>query len=572
MRTTVKCSVATLLLLFLTAASAKEPPRNRPQSALVWGPGSEYIECSIDDETGEFTMGIPGGPILLFGHPNPWSSFTTVRVDGSDYSNRNSAFGTVVDPPVTVGDTNEGTWQVGATNLRVHQKLTLVRGASTGHMDTYLIQYRLENLDGAAHTVGCRVMLDTDLDDNDGAPFRVPGTGSVTTETEWRGGQVPSGFFVFNDLNNPSVTAQATLRGGAIAPTPGKLQMAAWPSVYDAPFDYTVTEGQSFTSDSCYNVFWEGYALAPGQSITFSTYYGLGGLAVDTRPPLTSSISAPVELECLSEMLTPNPFDISLYLANSAPGVTTAVTGISAQLSLPPGLTLLSGSATQTVPDLDPGHDALLTWTVAADGSTTGTLPYSVAVHSTNAGDKTLDGSVQVPPGCSACFINLTAQADKSSGSKPLAVNFSAAGTPTNCSGTVSYDWNFGDGSVHGSGPTASHTYTEAGTYTWTVSASLGAAGAAKSGTVVVSNAPPPVISVMRKVSPPFKIVVTGSNLQNGIRVFIDGVEWPTVVWKSTGKVLLKGSTLKTAVPKGQVRSFRFLNPDGGEATLNWSW
>ena len=35
----------------------------------------------------------------------------------------------------------------------------------------------------------------------------------------------------------------------------------------------------------------------------------------------------------------------------------------------------------------------------------------------------------------------------------------------------------------------------------------------------------PPVITLMRKVTPPFKFVVTGSNLQNGIRVFFNGVE-----------------------------------------------
>ena len=132
-----------------------------------------------------------------------------------------------------MGDTNEGVWQLGSTNLRVHQYLVLVTGSSTGRQDTYAIRYKIENLDSVAHTVGCRVMLDTDLDDNDGAPFRVPGTGSVTTEMEWQGANVPPYFFVFNDLNNPSITAQGNLRGGLAVPIPGKLQIAAWPNVFD---------------------------------------------------------------------------------------------------------------------------------------------------------------------------------------------------------------------------------------------------------------------------------------------------------------------------------------------------
>lgn len=564
-------TAAALSFLIAAAALAKEP-LHRPVAPAAPGPASPYIEAEVDEISGQFTFGVPGGPILLFGHPYPWSSFTTVRVDGADYTNKEQAFGTLLEAPLTVGNTIEGVWQVGATPIRVHQILTLVNGPSTGHPDTFLIRYRLENTDTSAHAVSLRIMLDTDLDDNDGAPFRVPGTGSVTTEKEWLGSRVPSGFFVFNDLNTPSVTAQATLRGGLAVPAPGKLQIAAWPDVFDTDFGYTVTEGNPVTGDSCYNLFWENYTVGPGQSVTFSTYYGLGGLLVDTAPPLASSISAPVELECLSNILSPNPFDVSLYLANSAPGVTVTVTGISAQITLPPGLTLLSGTATQTVPDLAPGADALVTWSVAADGSHTGPLGYTLNVNSANAGSKALSSTVEVPSGCTACFLNLTASADRTSGVKPLPVAFTASATPTNCAGTVSYDWDFGDGSPHASAASPSHTYTQGGTYTWTVTASLGSATASKSGTLVVSNVPPPVVTAMRKVSPPFKFVVTGSNLQSGVRVFIDGVEWPSVLWKSTAKVVIKGTGLKDAVPKGTQKSFRFLNPDGGETTFTWGW
>jgi hypothetical protein len=567
--------VSGLAFLAAVALGAKEPQRPLRERAESYGPGSSYIECAIDGSTGQFTMGVPGGPILLYGHPSPWSSFTTIRVDGTNYDNKEETFGTEIQAPLTQGDTSEGIWQLGATNLRVHQFLTLVTGSSTGHQDTYAVRYQIENLDSVAHTVGCRIMFDTDLDFNDGAPFRVPGTGSVTTETQWQGANIPPYFFVFNDLNNPSVTAQASLRGALAVPVPGKLQLASWPGVFhnSDTFSYTVTDGYDFTSDSCYNVYWDGYAVGPGQSVTFTTYYGLGGISVDTNPPLASSVSAPVELDCQSGVMTPNPFDIALYLANSAPGVTVPVTGISAQLALPPGLVLLAGSSTQTVASLDPGKDALLSWTVAADGSHTGALGYTIQINSSNAGNKTLHGTTAVPEACSACYINLTASASKTSGVKPLAVTFSASGTPTNCSGTVTYDWDFGDGSAHSFSATPSHTYTDAGTYTWTVTASLGAAVTAKSGTIVVSNVPPPVITLMKKVAPPFSIVVTGSNLQQGIRVFIDGTEWTNVTWKNTGKIKLGGgASLKAAVPKGVLKTFTFLNPDGGTATQTFSW
>ena len=75
----------------------------------------------------------------------------------------------------------------------------------------------------------------------------------------------------------------------------------------------------------------------------------------------------------------------------------------------------------------------------------------------------------------------------------------------------------------------------------------------------------------MKKVSPPFKIVVTGTNFQPGIRAFIDGTEWNSVVRKKATKIQLTGA-VKAAVPKGTTHTFRFLNPDGGETTTTWSW
>jgi PKD repeat protein len=573
---------AGLVLLASVAVGARDLKKSPPErvSSYSFGPGSAYIESHVDDATGQFTFGVPYGPIILYGHNSyPWSSFSTIRVDDSFFDNDNSYdhnFGSIIQAPATVGDTNEGIWQLGSTNLRVHQYLILVTGSSTGRKDTYAIRYKIDNLDSVAHTVGCRVMLDTDLDDNDGAPFRVPGTGSVTTEMEWQGASVPPYFFVFNDLNNPSITAQGNLRGGLAVPIPGKLQIAAWPNVFDETntFYYTIDPEASITGDSAYCAYWDGYTIGAGQSITFTTYYGLGGISVDTNPPLASSIAAPIELECESNVMTPNPFDIALYLANTLPGVTVAVTNISAQLTLPAGLALKAGAATQTIASLDPTKDALLNWTVAADGSHTGPLQYTIQLNSSNAGNKTLHGTTNVPVGCTACYLNLSANASTSSGSKPLNVIFSAAGTPTNCTGTVAYDWSFGDGSVHASGASPSHTYTSAGTYTWTVTASLGAAVATKSGTIVVSNAPPPVIGLIKKTSPPFTIVVTGSNIQNGIKVYINGTEWTNVLWKNTGKVKINGgASLKAAVPKGVSTTFRFLNPDGGEATVTgWSW
>src|SRR5262249_8427288 len=84
--------------------------------------------------------------------------------------------------------------------------------------------------------------------------------------------------------------------------------------------------------------------------------------------------------------------------------------------------------------------------------------------------------------------------ASPTSGVAPLAVSFSGANS-TDSGGTItSYAWNFGDGST-GSGVTVSHTYTNGGAFTatLTVTDNLGASASTTQGITVspfVINAP----------------------------------------------------------------------------------
>ena len=90
-----------------------------------------------------------------------------------------------------------------------------------------------------------------------------------------------------------------------------------------------------------------------------------------------------------------------------------------------------------------------------------------------------------------------------------------------------------------------------------------------------VPDVTPPTISSMQKAGSPFRFVVTGTNLQSGIQVFIgsDTTPWPTVTWTSTTNLEIGGGkALKKKVPKNTPTQFKFLNPDGGESTLTWQW
>lgn len=67
------------------------------------------------------------------------------------------------------------------------------------------------------------------------------------------------------------------------------------------------------------------------------------------------------------------------------------------------------------------------------------------------------------------------------------AVALSATATPSNCSGVVSYLWNFGDGQTSAQ-QNPSHAWTSAGSYPWTMTATIGGATCTKSGTITVTT------------------------------------------------------------------------------------
>jgi|GEM_PF-537735 len=82
----------------------------------------------------------------------------------------------------------------------------------------------------------------------------------------------------------------------------------------------------------------------------------------------------------------------------------------------------------------------------------------------------------------------------------------------------------------------------------------------------------PIVISGVSKKAPPFSLTLTGSNLQYGMQVFINGREWPKVQWNPPISLTLKGgATLKAQFQKGIPTDILLKNPDGGELSLTWT-
>jgi len=142
----------------------------------------------------------------------------------------------------------------------------------------------------------------------------------------------------------------------------------------------------------------------------------------------------------------------------------------------------------------------------------------------------------------------------------PAAVQFDGSGSSDPNSGaTLSYDWNFGDGTPDGTGAKPTHTYATAGTYngTLTVTDSLGLSSGPVAFTVTVgASAPPPqltitspqALTVFNASGNPITVAGTIDNSNdtvtvNGVAATVSGGTFTV-----SGIVLREGANVITAI------------------------
>jgi PKD repeat protein len=119
--------------------------------------------------------------------------------------------------------------------------------------------------------------------------------------------------------------------------------------------------------------------------------------------------------------------------------------------------------------------------TYAAGGSHVATVRVTDSLSATASASV----AISVTPNC---WVACTASVPLAAGAGQPA-SFVASATPTDCAGSVSVSWAFGDGQTS-TQQSLSHTYTSAGVYSWSMAATIGGASCARSGTIVVTEAP----------------------------------------------------------------------------------
>ena len=132
------------------------------------------------------------------------------------------------------------------------------------------------------------------------------------------------------------------------------------------------------------------------------------------------------------------------------------------------------------------------TYTVTVDGVGYGTASTAYTDYA-SLGNYTITSSAATPGPNSA--PTAVASATPTSGTAPLTVSLSAAGSSDPEGGPLTYDWSFGDGTPKGSGATVSHVYSAAGSYTATLTIT-DPAGATATATVDITVSAPMTIDI----------------------------------------------------------------------------
>ncbi len=84
-----------------------------------------------------------------------------------------------------------------------------------------------------------------------------------------------------------------------------------------------------------------------------------------------------------------------------------------------------------------------------------------------------------------ACTLTCSASAPASA-TVSLATRFQATATGSSCLGSPTFDWDFGDGTGHGSAQNPTHTYASAGTFLWRMTTRIGEVSCTASGSITV--------------------------------------------------------------------------------------
>lgn len=380
---------------------------NAANEVRLENPYIAIIVTETGEHAGRFALRTTGGDPgrtgdedqhLLFqqaGVP-PRGSYTTFRIDNVDYvfggptqwiAGANGLEGSVIQYPVVIERNGReeilAIWQLGP--IQVTQRLYFVRSSTTGLFDTARIHYEVENIDDSPHTVGARIMLDTELGENDGAPFRV-GDRAIETDTVYTQAALPDFWQAFDSLTNPRVIGQGTLRGEGLT-VPDRVYFTNWGAVAEGVWEFDFQPGRDFSRlgapwvlDSAIALMWDPQPLMPGEIREYITDYGLGGVSI-VRGDLSLGITAPARIESPDV----KSFPVVVYVQNTGAG---EARDVMIELCVPAGLSVNGQECvTRNLGHMPLNSVLQVAWDVQIGADVAGDFQFTVEARAENLPD-----------------------------------------------------------------------------------------------------------------------------------------------------------------------------------------
>lgn len=313
----------------------EESGSRRSLSPMSLSVDNDYVDVVMDELTGAFEQG--GDPAgrssfmkLTYYYPSvPWS-YSIYKIDSHTPEQQNR-----VGPDCAALPSPDSTYYAPGNIIRtiwnnrhgvkIVQDLQCVSlGSVPG--DNEQVQYEtfFIPVDGDSHNCGCLLYYDTKLNSNDGAPISTSYGYSGFAEIFFAD-SVPSVWRAYEYGYPPSpghLQALGILRGFS-AVFPDVFWCGQWPLSYGNGWadSYWIADATGdFGWDTATMVKWYPRWVAPGDTLRYCTYYGIGELSefltMDHTPPTFVSDCAGVH---------PNPFTIDALITN---GGATAASGV----------------------------------------------------------------------------------------------------------------------------------------------------------------------------------------------------------------------------------------------------
>lgn len=290
---------------------------------------NQYIKVVVNKENGGYAISTVDGDILKKSDDNVKlthrgenfdTSFTSFRIGSEEYVFGNK-YGRNTSEVITQieqgGECITSTWSVG--DYSVEQKITLVNNDASEQLGTAMLTYTFKNNSSGTKNVKSRVLIDTQLGENDYGYYEVPkqnlGQGYEYFEFErtWDSSdnRMPSDYFVRDNPYSSSIVGYG-VNSVFTEQKPYKMTFAHWANIASTVFDYTPDETLNFTNslndkktaDSAAALYYDLGNIEPHREKSFSTCYGVTANLKNKDNKIIINTTAPSKLEFTDDTRT----------------------------------------------------------------------------------------------------------------------------------------------------------------------------------------------------------------------------------------------------------------------------